>query len=77
MKPSKLYKRQRFPPEIIQYAVWLYHRFKLSYRDLEGLLAERGINVSEECLQTLQCHSQRAAPANATLLLGPTRLLHQ
>jgi len=34
------------PPEIIQYAVWLYHRFKLSYRDLEGLLVERGITVS-------------------------------
>ena len=36
----------RFPPEIIQYAVWLYFRFPLSYRDVEGLLSERGIDVS-------------------------------
>ena len=40
-----LYKRHRFPPEIIQYAVWLYHRFNLSHRDIEDLLAERNIVV--------------------------------
>ena len=39
-KSLYLYKRHRFPPEIIQYAVWLYHRFNLSQRDIEDLLAE-------------------------------------
>jgi putative transposase len=42
------YKRHRFPPAIIQYAVWLYHRFNLSHRDIEDLLAERGIEASYE-----------------------------
>ncbi|MCH8079738.1 MAG: IS6 family transposase, partial [Proteobacteria bacterium] len=45
---TSLYKRHRFPTEIIQYAVWLYHRFNLSHRDIEDLLAERGIEVSYE-----------------------------
>jgi hypothetical protein len=40
------YKRHRFPTEIIAHAVWLYHRFPLSLRDVEDLLAERGIDVS-------------------------------
>ena len=39
------YKRHRFPSEIISYAVWLYYRFNLSHRDIEDLLAERGITV--------------------------------
>jgi putative transposase len=46
-----MYKRHRFPPEIIQYAVWLHHRFNLSHRDIEDLLAERGINVSYEAIR--------------------------
>ena len=46
-----MYKRHRFPPEIIQYAVWLYHRFNLSHRDVEDLLAERGITVSYESIR--------------------------
>ena len=46
-----MYKRHRFPPEIIQYAVWLYHRFNLSHRDIEDLLAERGIAVSYEAIR--------------------------
>ena len=45
------YKRHRFPPEIISYAVWLYYRFKLSHRDIEDLLAERGITVSREAIR--------------------------
>ena len=40
------YGRHRFPPPIIQRAVWLYLRFTLSYRDVEELLAERGVEVS-------------------------------
>jgi putative transposase len=40
------YKGYRFPPELIQQAVWLYLRFTLSLRDVEDLLAERGITVT-------------------------------
>ena len=46
-----MYKRHRFQPEIIQYAVWLYYRFNLSHRDIEDLLAERGITVSYEAIR--------------------------
>ena len=46
-----IYKRHRFPREIIQYAVWLYHRFNLSHRDIEDLLAQRGITVSYEAVR--------------------------
>ena len=45
------YKRHRFPPDIISYAVWLYHRFSLSHRDIEDLLAERGVSVSHESIR--------------------------
>ena len=45
------YKRHRFPPDIIQYAVWLYFRFNLSHRDIEDLLAQRGIEVSRESIR--------------------------
>lgn len=45
------YKRHRFPPEIISYAVWLYYRFNLSHRDVEDLLAERGVEVSYESIR--------------------------
>ena len=41
----------RFPPEIIGYAVWVYHRFCLSFRDVEDLLAERGSIVSYEAIR--------------------------
>ena len=40
------FKGHRFPPEIIRHAVWLYSRFTLSYRDVEDLLAERGLDIS-------------------------------
>ncbi len=42
------YRRHRFPPEIIRHTVWLYARFTLSYRDVEDLLAERGLDISYE-----------------------------
>ncbi len=51
MNKLKLYKRYRFPPEIIQHAVWLYYRFSLSHRDIEDLLAERGIDVTYEAIR--------------------------
>ena len=46
-----MYHGYRFPPEIISHAVWLYHRFSLSFRDVEDLLAERGITVSYEAIR--------------------------
>jgi putative transposase len=42
------YARHQFPPDVIRHAVWLYLRFTLSYRDIEDLLAERGLDVSYE-----------------------------
>src|SRR5262244_421373 len=45
------YRRHRFPPEIIQHAIWLYLRFTLSYRDVEDLLAERGLDISYETVR--------------------------
>lgn len=46
MTQEPRYYRHRFPAEIIAHAVWLYYRFPLSFRDVEDLLAERGIDVS-------------------------------
>ena len=40
------YKGFRFPPEIISRCVWLYHRFPLSFRDVQELMLERGVDVS-------------------------------
>jgi putative transposase len=48
---ERLYHGYRFPPTIISHAVWLYHRFCLSLRDVEDLLAERGITVSYESIR--------------------------
>ena len=45
------YKRHRFPPDIISHAVWLYYHFNLSHRDIEDLLAERGITVAREAIR--------------------------
>jgi putative transposase len=56
------YYGHRFPPEIISYAVWVYHRFCLSFIDVEDLLAERGIIVSYEAVR-IWC--QRFGPGYA------------
>ena len=64
------YRRHRFAPEIIQLAVWLYFRFPLSFRDVEDLLAERGIDVSYETVrrwslkfgQIFASHLRRSRP---------------
>ena len=45
------YRCHRFPPQIIQHAIWLYCRFTLSFRDVEDLLAERGLEVSYETVR--------------------------
>ena len=58
------YKNHRFPPEINAHAVWLYHRLSLSLREVEELLAERGVTVSYEavrlwCLKFGQAFAKR------------------
>jgi putative transposase len=65
--PSRdpLYRGYRFPAEIISHAVWLYYRFALSHRDVEELLAERGVQVSYEAIR-LWC--QRFGPLFAGTL---------
>ncbi len=47
----KTYKRYRYPSQIISHAVWLYHRFTLSFRDIEDILAARGVIVSYETIR--------------------------
>src|SRR5215472_18115727 len=59
------YRRHRFPPVIIQRAVWLYLRFTLSYRDVEELLAERGLDISYE---TVRCWVLKFGPVIARRL---------
>ena len=49
--PPISYARHQFPPVVIQHAVWLYLRFTLSFRDVEDLLAERGLEVSYETVR--------------------------
>ncbi len=71
------YARHEFPPVVIQYAIWLYVRFTLSYRDVEELLAERGLDASYE---TIRRWVLKFGPAIARRLrrhrLQPTRLWH-
>src|SRR5919204_6705501 len=59
------YRRHRFPPEIIQHAIWLYLRFTLSYRNVEELLAERGLDISYE---TVRCWVLKFGPMIARQL---------
>lgn len=64
MKPI-LFKRHRFPPDAIRTAVWLYFRFTLSFRGVEDLLAQRGIEVSRE---TIRCWTLKFGPVIAANL---------
>src|SRR5260370_3963926 len=62
--PTTLYKHHRFPAEIISHCVWLYFRFCLSYRDVEEMMAERGVVVTYEtarewCLKFGGIYAQR------------------
>ncbi len=45
------FKRHRFPADIIRHSIWLYARFTLSYRDVEEMLAERGLDISYETVR--------------------------
>ncbi len=70
MRAASSYHRHRFPPEIISHCVWLYFRFALSFRDVEEMLAMRGVvltyeTVREWCLkfgQTYANNLRRRAP---------------
>lgn len=53
-------KRHRFPPDMIRLSVWLYYCFTLTLRDVEDLLAERGIDV---CYETVRCWANKFSPA--------------
>jgi hypothetical protein len=64
------FKRHRFPPEIIQHAVWLYARFSLSVRDVEDLLAERAIDVSNETLRCWFLKLGRRSPSIFGVAVG-------
>ena len=59
------YKRHRFPADVIRQAVWLYYRFTLSFRDVEELLAQRGVEVSYE---TIRCWTLKFGPQIAANL---------
>ena len=56
------FARHQFPPTIIRHAVWLYVRFTLSYRDVEDLLAERGLDVSYETVRRWVLKFGRCSP---------------
>ena len=71
MTRRSLYQRHRFPSEIIRYAVWLYYRFSLSYRDVEELLAERGVNVSYERSGAGALDLARSTPTGSVNDPGP------
>ena len=62
---SLSFKRHRFPADVIRHAVWLYFRFSLSFRDVEELLAQRGIDVSYE---TIRCWTIKFGPLIARRL---------
>ena len=51
MKNTNIYAGYRYPSQIISHAVWLYHRFTLSFRDIEELFAARSITVSYETIR--------------------------
>jgi putative transposase len=51
MVQPNIYKRQQFSLEVIQYTVWRYHRFSLSHRDVQDLIAEQVILLSYETIR--------------------------
>jgi transposase-like protein len=76
-KTNQRYYGYRFPPEIISHAVWLYHRYCLSFGDIEDLLAERGITVSYEtirnwCIKFGPEYARKTGNAEASLVILDT-----
>ena len=78
------YHRHRYPSIVIQQAIWLYFRFALSYRDVEDMLAERGIEVSYETVRRWALgagglglmHTRAAAPLSPRLQV-PLNICHK
>ena len=82
---TKRYKNYRFPPEIISHGVWLYYRFTLSYRDVQEILLERGIEVSHRAIRgwcqkfgqdyakQLRRRRPRVRPSAQTAMASPRR----
>jgi len=66
MRPIS-FKRHRFPPEIIRHAIWLYARFTLSFRDVEELLAERGVDASYETVRRWFLSSDRRSQQTSAI----------
>ena len=67
------FARHQFPPDIIRHAVWLYLRFTLSFRDVEDLLAERGLDVSYETVRRSVWFGPLFAKELAADVIGPPR----
>jgi len=67
------FKRHRFPADVIRQAVWLYFRFTLSIRDVEELLAQRGIEVSREAVR---CWVNKFGPLKLLRKLLKTQGIH-
>ena len=65
------YGGYRFPPEIIYQAIWLYLRFTLSLRDVEDLLAERGITVCYETIRRWVNHFGPMIASRPNSAIGP------
>ncbi len=61
MKNTKIYSGYRYPSQIISHTVWLYFCFTLSFRDIEELLAARGISISYETIRQEGGYAQRRA----------------
>jgi putative transposase len=69
-----LYRRHRFPAEIISHAVWLYHVFSRSLRDVELLLAEQGVIVSYKSIRRWYVKFGRSCAAQRSFAdVGPSR----
>ena len=64
---ESLYRRHRFPAEIISHCVWLYFRFTLSFRDVEELMSSRGVSLTYETVRA----AQNTRHADYTVLLVP------
>ena len=67
---GSLEKGFRFPPEIISHCVWLYHRFPLSFRDVQELMLERGVDVSYETIPLRDCADRDTPQISVNSLRG-------
>jgi putative transposase len=67
---SPSYRGHRYPAEVISHCVWLYHRFPLSFREVEELMLERGVIVSYETIRRW-CAKFGQAYANGLAVAGP------